>query len=654
MKNLHRLFLFTIQYLFYFFITPLAYLLYNKKYPWIISERGDDARDNGYAMFKYLRFEQQYINAYYLINKKSIDYQKVESLGKVVRYKSLKHWLLYRVAECRMSTHLAAFAPGNYIGEWFKRHKQKGINVFLQHGITHNEFPSNYYEHNGSNLFVCGAKPEYDHISKNCHYPEGNVVYTGFSRFDDLHDFETKNQILIMPTWRSYLQGLSKEEFKKSKYFQAWDSLLRNKELNEKLEKDGLTLIFYIHYSLQQHSDCFINYGSNVVIADFDHYDVQTLLKESKLLITDYSSIFFDFAYMRKPLIYYQFDYDEFYGKHYKQSYFNHEKDGFGPVAINEEQTLKEIIDIVNNGFVVEDYYKQRIDSFFLLRDTQNSKRIFDSIIDWYISAKKQVKQSVEPTYLIFTGDDYGRNKESTQGINKAYKKRYIQQASLMVNRNEGDLKNIHELPKENIVYHFNITEGYQSFDDTSFYAYSVNQDSLAKRINTRKSFFIIDAGDLRIINKELKYQIDKYKKLGCKCIAFDSHGHMHNRFPIAKLLIPKCKEEGFAVARIPININNKHPVFDITYKKYITRLYRKNFITAAYFCSCYDLMHLNLNKYKGKTIEVMTHPFMYDYGLANRRDIDFDLIQKFISKFNVKLINYNDLIKMKEKHHNE
>lgn len=650
MKKIFHIFLFVLQYCFYYLITPLAYLLYKNKYPWIICERGDDARDNGYTMFKYLRHEQQYINAYYLIKKKSVDYSKVKTLGKVVSYKSLKHWLLYRVAECRMTTHLAAFAPGNYIGEWFKHHKQCGINVFLQHGITHNEFPSNYYEHNGSDLFICGAKPEYDHISKNCHCPEGNVVYTGFSRFDELHVFETKEQILVMPTWRSYLEGISKEEFKQSKYFQAWDGLLRNRELNDMLEKENIKLVFYIHYSLRKYSDCFTGYDSNIVIADFDHYDVQTLLKESKLLITDYSSIFFDFAYMRKPLIYYQFDYEDFYGKHYKQSYFNHKDNGFGPVVNDNNMLIKSIGNCISNNFILEKTYEDRIKNFFPIYDTNNSKRIFDSIINKFIKEKKYKNKGNKPIYLAFAGDDYGRNKESTNGINKAYDQGFIQQTSIMVNRNKEDMVGINHIPNNIMVFHYNVLEGNKTYAPDGEWFYFIEEEGIARRLGNKNTFFKINKQDKTIITDELVNQIKRFKELGCNCIAFDSHGHMHNRLPVAKFIIPTCKEAGFKVARIPASIKHTHPLFDLTYKKYVTHLYRKNFITTDYFCSCYDLIHLDLNKYAGKTIEVMTHPFMFDYGLDNRRDIPFELLQKYISNFNIKLINYNDLIKMREK----
>ena len=649
MKKFYHLLLFAIQYCFYYFITPLAYLIYNNKNPWIVSERGDDARDNGYAFFRYLHDHQlSFINAYYLIKRKSVDYDKVKKLGNVIRYKSLRHWLLYRVAECRLSSHLSAFAPGNYIGEWFKHHKHKSIDVFLQHGINHNDYPSNYFKYNGCDLFVCGAKPEYDFLKDKGGYPKKGIVYTGLPRFDYLHNCTTKNQILLMPTWRNYLRGLPKKDFIESDYYKHYDSLLRNKNLQKYLEDNMITLVFYMHYSLQPYVDCFKGYGSNIIVADFDNYDVQQLLKESKLLITDYSSVFFDFAYMRKPLIYYQFDQKEFYKKHLSRGYFIHERDGFGEVVYDEEALIDALLTC--NCSTIKEKYLNRINEFFPLYDENNSKRIFNAIINTLIDNKKYKTKMDKPVYLTFSGDDYGRNKESTLGIIEAYKKGYIQQASLMINRSKEDHKGIEILPKNKITYHFNITEGYQSYDDTSFYAYSVNQDSLAKRINnTRKSFFVIDKDDVIIIKKELKHQLIKYKQSGFNCTAFDSHGHIHNRLPIAKLIIPICNRYGFLVARIPSNIKHNHFLFDILYKKHVIHLYRKYFITTDYFCSCYDLIHTNLNRYGDKCIEIMTHPFMCNHKLENRRDIDFEILKKYINKFNVRLIDYNDLIKMKK-----
>ena len=59
---------------------------------------------------------------------------------------------------------------------------------------------------------------------------------------------------------------------------------------------------------MQRFLDEFTTCSERIIIADWKKYDVQGLLKESALLITDLSSVFMDFAYMRKPMIYYQFD----------------------------------------------------------------------------------------------------------------------------------------------------------------------------------------------------------------------------------------------------------------------------------------------------------------------------------------------------------
>lgn len=219
-----------------------------------------------------------------------------------------------------------------------------------------------------------------------------------------------------------------------------------------------------------------------------------------------------------------------------------------------------------------------------------------------------------------------------------------------MVNRNKEDMVGINHINTNNVVFHYNILEGNKMYDSNGEWFYFIEEEGIARRLGNKNTFFKINKQDKTIITNELVNQIKRFKELGYNCTAFDSHGHMHNRLPIARFMIPICKKAGFRIARIPANIKHTHLLFDLTYKRYVTHLYRKNFITTDYFCSCYDLLHLDLNKYAGKTIEVMTHPFMFDYGLDNRRDISFESLQKYISKFNVKLINYNDLIKMKEK----
>ena len=185
-----------------------------------------------------------------------------------------------------------------------------------------------------------------------------------------------------MPTWRAFLRDASHEDFLASEYFAEWNNLLKSEELAKLLETNDLSLVFYLHYSLQKFSDCFTSHNPRIIIASFDKDDVQALLKESKLLITDYSSIFFDFAYMRKPLIYFQFDHDRFYSDHYQHGYFNHRANGFGPCAVDSKEVVQEVQRMVSLDFHLEEKYIKRLEEFFPLFDTHNCERIYKAIIE--------------------------------------------------------------------------------------------------------------------------------------------------------------------------------------------------------------------------------------------------------------------------------
>ena len=182
-----------------------------------------------------------------------------------------------------------------------------------------------------------------------------------------------------MPTWRSYIH--TREEFLKSDYYLQWQDLLKSNELNRLLNENEFELMFYPHYEVQKYLDCFITENPRVKIASFKEYDVQTLLKESLLLVTDYSSVFFDFGYMRKPIIYYHFDEDVFFQKHHNRGYFNHKEDGFGKVCVTCEEVVDEIHKYFDNDFVLDQCYSERLKAFFPLYDQNNCQRIYEQII---------------------------------------------------------------------------------------------------------------------------------------------------------------------------------------------------------------------------------------------------------------------------------
>ncbi|EAV9741870.1 capsular biosynthesis protein, partial [Campylobacter coli] len=122
------------------------------------------------------------------------------------------------------------------------------------------------------------------------------------------------------------------------------------------------------------------NIPSYVKIANHNE-SLQELFCNSSLMITDYSSVAFEMAYLNKPVIYYQFDHEEFFNSHtYQKGYFDYKKDGFGPVVEDEESLLKELENLLQNDCNPFGIYKDNIDSTFAFKDGKCCERIYKVI----------------------------------------------------------------------------------------------------------------------------------------------------------------------------------------------------------------------------------------------------------------------------------
>ncbi len=365
--------------IYYFLFLP-AKILYGRKRNWIICERGFDAQDNGFFFYKYLCKTKCGINATYIIKKNSPDFNKVKCLGKIVEYGSFKHFLMVIGCPVKISSHLYGYAPWVQMTLFYRRNIGRELHVFLQHGIIKNAHEGLYGDVCKSlKIFICGAKPEYEFIRDTFGYKNGAPIYTGLPRYDNLIDYKTKNQILFMPTWRRNISNLSLDEFKKTSFFKHWNELLYSQELEKKCLDKKIIIKLFLHPALQKFSPLFKN-SQNVRVTYYGDENVQSLLKDSKLLVTDYSSVYFDFAYMNKPIVYYQYDEDDYYFNHYHKGYFDYRRDGFGDVCIDCKTAELSIINAIDNCFLMNPIYFDKANLYFSYRDDKNCERVFNVI----------------------------------------------------------------------------------------------------------------------------------------------------------------------------------------------------------------------------------------------------------------------------------
>lgn len=99
-------------------------------------------------------------------------------------------------------------------------------------------------------------------------------------------------------------------------------------------------------------------------------------------LVTDFSSVYFDAAYMKKPIVYFQFDEETFNSRHYEKGYFDYRKHGFGDVCNTIDETIISIKKIISNNFHMNNYFSERTKEFFILMDNKNCERIYEKIIE--------------------------------------------------------------------------------------------------------------------------------------------------------------------------------------------------------------------------------------------------------------------------------
>ena len=365
----------------------LSNTIYRNKIIWLFQDRQDTAKDNAEHLFKYSNKKKDKIKKYFIIKKQSNDYKKIKQHGKVINYGSLKHKILFLLADKIISSHPDNETLNPYWGEeiYLINGLLSSQYIFLQHGII-NEDLSSWLKKADMNLtiFTCSAQKEYNSIFKyHYNYPKEVVQILGLPRYDLLENQEQQqNQILLMPSWRHQYNNLTDKEFKNTPYYKNYNKLINDKKLQKYLKEKNYKILFKPHYQMTKYTHLF-NKNEQTIIEQHNKTEYTDAFNQSKLLITDNSSVFYDFAYLKKPTIYYHFkeDIPKFPEK---PTEFNFQKDGFGEIIENHEQLIETIKKYIENDCKIKEKYKKRIEKFYTYHDKNNRKRNYNAIMKLY------------------------------------------------------------------------------------------------------------------------------------------------------------------------------------------------------------------------------------------------------------------------------
>lgn len=196
---------------------------------------------------------------------------------------------------------------------------------------------------------------QYDKQMLEYGYPRNDILYnkneeTYIQKLkNNLNIPPEKKVILYAPTWRD------DQYFSRGNYKFALN--LELEKMQEKLSDDYI-LVLRTHYHISNSIDVSEYKGFVYDLSNYD--DIAELYLISDMLITDYSSVFFDYANLKRPILFYTYDLENYRDK-LRGLYFDLEKEVPGPILM----TTDEVIQAVENIESINVEYKEKYNAFY-------------------------------------------------------------------------------------------------------------------------------------------------------------------------------------------------------------------------------------------------------------------------------------------------
>lgn len=212
---------------------------------------------------------------------------------------------------------------------------------------------------------------------------EGCIIEEGYPRNDFLYNYTKqdvskikeklnindikKKVILYAPTWRDnqHQSGIG----------YTYKTEVDFEKLQKELGQDYI-ILFRAHYLVANEFDFEKYKGFIYDVSKFD--DINELYIVSDMLITDYSSVFFDYANLKRPIIFYMYDFEQY--KNSIRGFYIDLKKLPGSITKTEDELIKEIKKM-NNSFKYNKIYEEFNKKYNYLDDGNATKRSIDKIL---------------------------------------------------------------------------------------------------------------------------------------------------------------------------------------------------------------------------------------------------------------------------------
>jgi len=361
---------------------------------WITYDQLYKCGDNGEYFYRYVRENHSSdVKMYYLLNEDVAESDPAWKGQKGLLYAHPKDGRARRRMQLAALNADIIFSTRASVDSFFDLHDAAARNavgdlyrakvVCLQHGLTVQNI-AQYQNRLFDNLryYFCASPMEVDNICRPVYgFDRDMVALTGVPRYDGLNG-EAEKKIIIAPTWRRNLtdgpnrKGVKYQYvdiFKKSEYYRIYNSLISDERLLRCARRNGYRIVMILHPNIGAQAQDF-DQSDVVTVMNGAEVNYEEMMKTSALMVTDYSGIQYDFAYMRRPILYYR---PESLPPQYEEG-LHAEEMQLGPVCTRQGDLVDQMIRMMERGCPVDQEILAKIDRFFPYDDRDGCRRIYE------------------------------------------------------------------------------------------------------------------------------------------------------------------------------------------------------------------------------------------------------------------------------------
>lgn len=366
---------------------------------WLIMDRLRAGHDNGEYLYDYLAAERPDINAWFVIEKGTPEWERLKKRGfRLIAYRSTEHKIALQRAAVVASSQLDLEIVEPISTDYYPRGRRPWRFVYLQHGVLQHNL-AHWFNTKDIDLLTTASVDEHESIvadGSTYKLTSDTVVLTGFPRHDAIvkvaegYPFDRRSSVLVAPTWRNSLflpkssfgaQRRLRQPFLETDYGRNWMGLLSHPALKALVDEQHAEIVFLPHPNFRGNMPG-VTFPEHVTVIESSP-DIHVLMSKARVTVTDYSSIFFDAALATSRIVYFQFDQESFLaaGHTYMPGYWDYYQHGFGPVATGIDETARLITNAYSgNASAWPSMYEDRISRTLPLVDGGAAKRIADLI----------------------------------------------------------------------------------------------------------------------------------------------------------------------------------------------------------------------------------------------------------------------------------